>query len=210
MLTSGEGGFLLTRRKEIHERALLFGHYNDRAKSEISDPALHRYALTGLGLKYRATTLSAAILSHQLDRAQEIERRRSAIYARFAAAVDDNPVLANIRPSYPFDPGLYVFPFLARDEQVKTKLLQDCERAGCTFFDAPGSTRPLFDQPLFEDGARSLGLSRDGARAITYDPSDFPRATDFFTRIIKLPLWGYEGDEADVEQCLQILRKFRA
>jgi perosamine synthetase len=209
VLTSGEGGFLLTRRKDIYERALLFGHYNDRAKSEISDPALRRYALTGLGLKYRATTLSAAILSHQVDRAPEIERRRSAIYARFAAAVDDNPLLANIRPAYEFDPGLYVFPFLARDEQVKNRLLQDSERAGCTFFDAPGSTRPLFDQPLFEDGARSVGLSRDRAQSIALHASSFPRAIEFFARIVKLPLWGYEGDETDVEQCLQILRKFR-
>lgn len=209
VLTSGEGGFLLTRRKEIVERALLFAHYNDRAKAEISDPALRRYALTGLGLKYRATTLSAAILRHQIERASEIERRRRAIYDRFAMAVEANPALSNIRPSYEFDPGLYVFPFLARNEQVKSKLLQESAHAGCSFFDAPGSTRPLFDQPLFADGARSLGLERQQVESPLQNAAAFPGAVSFFARMVKLPLWGYDGDEEDVEQCLQILQQFR-
>jgi Predicted pyridoxal phosphate-dependent enzyme apparently involved in regulation of cell wall biogenesis len=212
VLTSGEGGFLITRDRNLYERSILFGHYNERSKNEISDPDLRRYALTGLGLKYRATTLSAAILSHQLDRAGDIEKRRGRNYRRFVDAVAENPLLANIEPGYPFDPGLYVFPFLARDNATRERLLAWSASCGNPYFDAPGSTRPLFDQPLFQDSAASLGMNHGSSSAAVAHASPtsagYPNAIDFFSRVAKLPLWGYPGDDEDVELCTKALATF--
>ncbi|MFD6072674.1 DegT/DnrJ/EryC1/StrS family aminotransferase, partial [Amycolatopsis lurida] len=68
-LSAGEGGFVLTNSDEVYYRILMHGHYNKRCKSEIppSHP-LHRYAVTGMGLKFRIHPLAAAIALDQLER----------------------------------------------------------------------------------------------------------------------------------------------
>lgn len=210
-LTSGEGGFLLTDKRAIYERAILFAHYNERAKAQIECEALKPYALTGLGLKYRATTLSAAILINQLGKMRDIEQRRRKIYARFQQAVTQNPRLFNIAPPYIWESGLYVFPFLAKDREVRDRFLTFADARGCNYFDAPGSTKPLFDEPMFADGGAAAGrqtLPMSMRAAPTDSTEDFPGAVRFHDRIVKCPMWGYDGDETDVTMCETILKEF--
>jgi dTDP-4-amino-4,6-dideoxygalactose transaminase len=209
-LTSGEGGFLLTKKRDIYEKAILFGHYNDRCKSELTNPTLRAYALTGLGLKYRATTLSVAVLRNQLRKFDEIEQRRRDNYARLFEAVASHPHFVNIVPSYDHAAGLYVFPFIAKTAAIRDAFLAECESAGCFDFDAPGSTKPLWDEPLFED--MGVGAGRVPFQGAQRPPSStYPgvsAASDFYARVVKAPLWGYAGDEDDVAQCVERLQSF--
>jgi dTDP-4-amino-4,6-dideoxygalactose transaminase len=208
-LTSGEGGFLLTNDRRTYERAILFGHYNDRARAEVREASLQRYALTGLGLKYRATTLAAAILINQLGKAQEIEDRRRQNYECFFDAVARHGRLQNLVPPYEHEAGLYVFPFLAEDEVTRHRLLEWTASQGCADFDAPGSTRPLFNEPLFRSPGGRFDIE------VSFEPrtddlrADFPEAIDFFSRMVKVPLWGYQGDEQDVSMVVKLLHEFR-
>lgn len=79
-LSAGEGGFLLTNDDELYHRALLHGHYNKRCRTEIpADHPLHRYATTGMGLKFRIHPLAAAIALDQLGRLDEYLSGRATI-----------------------------------------------------------------------------------------------------------------------------------
>ena len=85
-LAIGEGGFLITRDKNIYERAVAFGHYErtggwgDRSLNiSITDPELRRFTGTPLGgFKYRMHQMSSAVgrvqLKHYPERMKEIQR----------------------------------------------------------------------------------------------------------------------------------------
>ncbi len=76
-IAAGEGGMLVTSRREVYERAILLGHFGRRAKDEITDPQLRPFVSTGFGHKYRMHPLAAGVALAQLGRVDElIERRR--------------------------------------------------------------------------------------------------------------------------------------
>lgn len=208
-ITSGEGGFLLTDDRNTYERCLLLAHYNERCQRELTDAKLRQYALTGLGLKYRAHPLAVAILADQLERIAALISHRTKNFNQLARVVDDSPHFNNISPEYPHAPGLYVFPFLARDTETRVRFMDYCGKRNVTSFDVPESTRPLSNEPLFLDCGHGV-RNRDKAvtQGIGSAPRRYPGADRFHSLIVKLPLWGHPGDHAEVEAAIDVVTKF--
>lgn len=77
ILAAGEGGVLVTDNREFFERALALGHYERIAKLPGDSPYL-KYALTGMGYKYRVHPLGIAIANSGLD---ELDERNAIRYA---------------------------------------------------------------------------------------------------------------------------------
>lgn len=71
---AGEGGMLVTRDREIWEKALRLGHYERLI--DLPTPN-RRFAATGFGLKTRMSPLSAALARVQLRHLDERNRRRN-------------------------------------------------------------------------------------------------------------------------------------
>lgn len=200
-LTSGEGGFLITREKSIFERSLSVAHYNKRLYNEVSNELLKKVALTGLGLKYRGHTLAAAILRDQLGKAQKIKQKRTEIYNKFKYAVEKSKLFTNILPDYKWTPGLYVFPFLCKDG--REEFLEKSHKEGYFMFDAPGSTKPLYNEPLFNSGVdvyhKLKGKNLD---------RQFKTADQFHSQILKLPLIGFTVEEqATLEKYIEYIKQ---
>ena len=209
-ITTGEGGVLVTGNNRYRELALLFGHYNKRCQQEIDPNAeYYPYAFTGMGLKHRITTLGAAVGVHQLGIAGDIERRRRATLARYISGLDSNPVIAPaVVPDTDGQHGLYVLGLrfnpanasVSRDEFVAL-----CQAEGAAEVDAPGSTRDISCEPLF--------ARRDPFAPWTPSTppaTDLPGAAAFADTFIKIPLWGYDGDEPLVAGYLETLYKVSA
>ncbi len=209
-ITTGEGGVLVTGNDRYRELALLFGHYNKRCQTEIDPTAeYYPYAYTGMGLKHRITTLGAAIGVHQLGHAADIERRRRAILTRYTAGLADNPVIAPaVVPETDGHHGLYALGLRYSPENAsvsRDEFVALCQAEGATEVDAPGSTRDISSEPLF--------ARRDPfAPWVPSTPptTDMPGVTAFADTFIKLPLWGYEGDEPLVAGYLDALVKVSA
>ncbi len=209
-ITTGEGGVLVTANDRYRELALLFGHYNKRCQKEINPGAeYYPYAFTGMGLKHRITTLGAAIGVHQLDHAVDIETRRRAILARYAAGLADNPVITPaIVSKADGKHGLYVLGLRFRHENAsasRDEFVAFCQAEGATEVDAPGSTRDISTEPLF--------ARRDPfAPWVPSTPrtTELPGVAAFADTFIKIPLWGYEGDEPLVAGYLDVLTKVSA
>lgn len=209
-ITTGEGGVLVTGNDRYRELALLFGHYNKRCQNEIAPSAeYYPYAFTGMGLKHRITTLGAAIGVHQLGRAGEIEARRRTILARYTAGLADNPVISPALVSESDGQhGLYVLGLRFRPENATVSrdgFVALCQAEGAVEVDAPGSTRDISAEPLF--------ARRDPfAPWIPSTPpaTVLPGVNAFATTFIKIPLWGYAGDEPLVAGYLEALRKVSA
>lgn len=215
-ITTGEGGVLVTADDRYRELALLFGHYNKRCQTEIDPAAEHYpYAFTGMGLKHRITTLGAAIGVHQLAHAADIETRRRAVLSRYVTALTGNPVVTPaVQPDSDASHGLYVLGLrfhpegatVSRDEFVTL-----CHAEGAIELDAPGSTRDISTEPLFarrdpHDPWRLTTPPLAGAPGVSHHPG----VAAFARTFLKLPLWGYPGDEACVAGYLDTLDKVSA
>ena len=207
-VTTGEGGVLVTRHDRLRELALLYGHYNKRSKAEISpDAPYYPYADTGMGLKHRITTLGAAIGVHQLARSADIEARRRAALDRIAKGLAGNPVISPVTvPAENGQHGLYVvgLRFCPRNATVtRDEFAALCVAEGATEVDVPGSTRDISREPLFARRDANADWDHPAVPA----PSPMPGAADFQSRFIKLPAWGYEGDNILTEAYLAALSK---
>lgn len=198
-ITSGEGGVLVTGRRDLHDAAILFGHYNKRSFKELApDNPDRRFALTGWGLKYRMHTLSAALGIQQLAQADDIEARRRRNLALFKDALAGSPVVHVVdRPEEGAEHGLYVLG-LRYDETAarvpREQFVADFIAQGGRELDVPGSTKDISGEPLFR---RATGGSA-GPR--------MPGTDRFGAAFMKLPLWGYPGDERIVEVYARSLR----
>jgi perosamine synthetase len=207
-ITTGEGGILVTRHDRYRELALLFGHYNRRSRAEI-DPTAEYYlfAFTGMGIKYRMTTVGAAIGLHQLGRAADIERRRRATLARFRAALADNPVVRPlIVPDHLGRHGLYILGLRFQPEGAtvsRDEFVARCQADGATAIDAPPGTRDLSPEPLFARRDRNA----DWRAAVRLPAVPLPGVTWIENRFIRVPLWGYENDDALVEGYLAVIAR---
>lgn len=207
VITTGEGGVLVTADTRYRELALLYGHYNKRCLNEIDrDAEYYSFAFTGMGLKHRMTTLGAAIGLHQLERADDIEARRRAILARYSTALAHNPVITPAIIPEPYgEHGLYVLGLrfhpkntsVTRDEFVRL-----CHAEGATEVDVPRSTRDISSQPIFTRRDPFAPWSPS-----TPQPGELPGVVEFSDTFVKLPLWGYDGDEQLVEGYLAVLAK---
>lgn len=207
-LTSGEGGYLITSDRGLYERCLLFAHYNERCHTELTSATLREYALTGMGLKYRAHPLAVAILNDQLERIDSLVAKRLRTFERLSDAVGANRALANIKPEYDHFPGLYVFPFLLRDPGLRDEFMRHCATLGNMSFDVPGSTKPLEAEPMFIDKGERIRRRATGVERKT--AVHLPGAALFHSRIVKLPLWGHDGDELEIVAAIDAINQFRS
>jgi len=78
-LPSGEGGLVVTSRRDLYERMLFFGHLNRAGVAEeLSDRELRSLAPTNSGIKFRAhpwAMAAALVLMESLDERNEKRRR---------------------------------------------------------------------------------------------------------------------------------------
>jgi len=77
---AGEGGILVTNHCEYYERAILTGHYRDRAKSDVVSSTYQGFQSTGFGLKLRMSPFNAIVALHSLENFPKIlEGRRQCL-----------------------------------------------------------------------------------------------------------------------------------
>jgi perosamine synthetase len=210
-ITSGEGGMFTTANPRLRDLAVLYGHYHKRAQRELHpDREYAPFALTGMGLKQRTHTPSAAIGVHQLQRADDIERRRRAVLEQLQNALSGNPVLTPIVvPTDAGQHGLYVAGLHFHPDNAtvsRDDFVQLCTAEGATEVDAPGSTGNISGQPLFArtDPHRPWRVDAE------HPSLNLPGVTTFERTFLKIPLWGYPGDEEIIDGYLATLTKVSA
>ncbi|GLY99801.1 aminotransferase class I/II-fold pyridoxal phosphate-dependent enzyme [Actinoplanes sp. NBRC 103695] len=206
-ITTGEGGVLTMREQKYHDLALLFGHYNKRCQHEIPPEAdYYPFAFTGMGLKHRMHPLAAAIGVQQLHRAGEIEQRRRTILERVTDRLAGNPVITTATvPADTGQHGLYVIGLRFQPGNAtvnRGEFVKLCLAEGAHEVDVPGSTHDISTEPLFARTDPHAPYQPIAARA-----TDLPGVRDFQDTFIKIPIWGYPGDEEVVDGYLATLTK---
>lgn len=208
-LSAGEGGFVLTADDEIYYRVLLHGQYNKRCRSELPhNHQLYRYAVTGMGLKFRIHPLAAAIALDQLGRLDSYLEGRRAIAAHLCEQLTDLPGIIvptlpeGVRSSWYGLPLGYVANELGG--LPVDRFYKALRAEGCHEVDRPGSTCPINLLPLFQEPDPLFPLYNG---KIEYKTGDFPNAEAIHHGTIKMPVWHHENDIPLVNSYIEAFRK---
>lgn len=194
IITTGEGGMVLTNRADFYEkllRARSHGITRDNALMLKPDEGPWYYEQVEIGYNYRMTDLQAALGSSQLKRIDEFVAKRRALAARYDRLLEKMPV---IRP-YQAKEGssawhLYVI-------QLDTDKIQHTRREAFEQLREKGigvnvHYIPVHLQPYY----RQLGFKEE----------DYPVAEQYYSRAITLPLYAAMS-EAQQDEVVAALRE---
>jgi perosamine synthetase len=197
-LSAGEGGFVLTNNDETYYRVLLHGHYNKRCMTEIPPGhPLHRFAVTGMGLKFRIHPLAAAIALVQLLDLDDYLVGRAEIAQVLGDELSDLEGISVLQLADDVRSAWYGYPVVYDPDELGDlpieRFYEALHAEGLVEVDRPGSTCPLNLLPLFQD-PRPLFPHHTNANQIRYEPGQFPVAEQLHARTLKLPVWHREQD----------------
>ncbi len=194
-VSGGEGGIMTTDNAEYYYKALLLGHYNKRCRQEIpKDHPLAKFAVTGMGLKYRAHPLAISIAYEILKKLKNYLSVKDT-YAKMMMDELNSNILK--KPEYPkgVQPSWYSLIFQYNQTVVGGKSVTEFYEAikaeGLTEVDRPTSTAPLNLLPLFQTPEE---LFPEYKGVFSYKKGDFPKAEMFYDHAIKLPVWAKKED----------------
>ncbi len=211
-VSGGEGGILATDNDEFYYRTLLLGHYNKRCKQEIPpNHPFYKYAVTGMGLKYRAHPLAIRIayeVFKELDKYSEIKR----FFAKRMIKELKNLPGISLPPAYftpDIEPSWYAFLFQYEKEKLENlsveKFFEALKAEGLNEVDRSGSTCPLNLLSLFQTPAELFPIYRK--HPFSYKTGDFPKAEKFYQNAVKLPVWAFKKDLKFVKLYIKGIKK---
>lgn len=190
IITTGEGGMLLTDDGELYERLVrLRSHGITR---EVQQDGPWSYAQVDLGFNYRMTDLQAALGASQMTSLPAFLARRRALAARYDRLLAPLPlVLPWQHPDTLSSWHLYVVrPDTARTSVDRAALYAGLRERG---IHAQVHYSPVHTQPWY--------------RALGFKPGDFPQAERYYAGALSLPMYPAltDADQERVVTALQAL-----
>jgi len=183
IITSGEGGMVLTNRPQLAERLQrLRSHGMTRDPQQISEPSHGPwyYQQIELGFNYRITDLQAALGLSQLARLDDFIARRCALVARYDRLLAYLPLtLPSAQEEAESSWHLYVVRL--QTERISLTHRQVFEGLRAAGIGVNLHYIPVHLQPYYRD----LG----------FEEGDFPEAERYYAEAISLPLYPLLSDE---------------
>ncbi|WP_160321776.1 aminotransferase class V-fold PLP-dependent enzyme [Bradyrhizobium pachyrhizi] len=208
-VTGGEGGILVTDDETLFERALMLGHYNKRAKQQLSVTSRYRdFATTGLGLKLRAHPIAIAIADEQFSHLRDWTSRRQTVANQFIAALQPYSFI-HLPNTAGTQPAWYAFVFhydQGRAHVPIDRFVRALHAEGLVEVDQPSSTGLTAGYPLFTRTPEVLPRLYDSPMLLNASEPQ-PNAARFFQTAIKLPVWLFDDEMHWVSSYIAGLRK---
>lgn len=185
IVTSGEGGMILTNRRDLYERLLRLrshGITRDPQQMDGTPDGPWSYQQVELGYNYRITDIQAALGASQLERLEQFVTRRNDLARRYQQLLAGLPLAL---PACAADRSsawhLYVvrvLPDAGRDRGAVFAALRERD-IGVNVHYIPVHTQPYY---------RRLG----------FRPGDYPEAERYYGEAISLPIYfGLSDAEQD-------------
>lgn len=192
ILTTGEGGMLLTNNTGLYEKLIQL-----RSHGITRDPRLMQgpsdgpwyYQQIDLGFNYRMTDLQAALGASQIQRLPAFLVRRRALAARYTQRLAHLPLLPPKQHADTLSAWhLYVIQVDPTRTQISRKVLYEGLRERSIFSQV--HYIPVHTQPWY----RNLG----------FKSGDYPEAEAYYSRALSLPIY-YELSDANQDRVIQAL-----
>ena len=194
IITTGEGGMVLTNDAALYEQLCLYRSHgitrDPKHMTKESDGDWY-YQQVALGFNYRMTDIQAALGASQMDRLDEFVARRRALAARYDELLRDLPlrtpfVLKEAQPSW----HLYIVRIdFDRVRKTKQQIFAEMREKGVAL---NLHYIPVHTQPYYE--------------ALGFHAEDCPAAVEYYREALTLPLYPCMTD-AEQEMVAQALRE---
>ncbi len=183
-IMSGEGGAILVNDPRFAARAEILREKGTN-RSAFFRGEVDKYTWVDVGSSYLASEIVAAFLWAQLEAAEEITRRRVAMWNRYHAALEGAERRGLVRrpvvPSH-CQHNAHIYYVLLPDLDRRTRFIEGLREAG---IHSVFHFVPLHSAPAADRYARASG--------------DLPVTEDAANRLARLPLWiGLEEHQDDV------------
>lgn len=177
IVTTGEGGMVLTNRQDLYERLLLLrSHGITREPGKMTEPAHGPwyYQQIELGFNYRMTDIQAALGASQMRRLNEFVEKRQSLAQRYDLLLAGLPVITPVRYRDAYSAfHLYVIRLqLQRLRKSHAEVFAELRSRGIgvNLHYIPVHTQPYYAQLGFRKG-------------------DFPEAERYYSEALSLPLY---------------------
>jgi UDP-4-amino-4,6-dideoxy-N-acetyl-beta-L-altrosamine transaminase len=193
IMTTGEGGMVLTNRADLYEKLVRLRSHGITRKAELLQEPSHGpwyYEQLELGHHYRMTDIQAALGASQLKRLDRMVARRREIARSYDKALGDLPLtLPWQHPSTNSSWHLYVIRLqLERIRKTHREVFEGLRAAG---IGVNLHYIPVHFQPYY----RELG----------FKAGDYPAAERYYGEAISLPMFSKLTD-AELEMVTQAVR----
>ncbi len=186
IITTGEGGMILTRQPDLSEKIRLLrshGITHDQKLMDTESPGAWYYQQVDLGYNYRITDIQAALGESQLKRIDEFVNRRQVIAKRYDEAFKNLPISTPIQtPENLSAFHLYVIRIKSSESRKnRSQVFDELKRNGIY----PNVHYiPIHLQPYYA----KMG----------FKPGDFPMAEKYYQEALSLPMYyGLKDSEQD-------------
>ena len=193
IITTGEGGMVLTNRKDLYEKLRLYrshGITRDLGKMTRESDGAWYYQQIELGCNYRMTDIQAALGSSQMTRLDTFVARRRELAARYDELLRDLPlitpyVMEGANPSWHIYVVRVLFDQICKTKQQIFEEMKEREIVLNLHY------IPVHRQPYYEE----LGF-RQG---------DFPESEKYYEEAFTLPLY-YDITNDEQNRIVEALR----
>jgi dTDP-4-amino-4,6-dideoxygalactose transaminase len=204
-ITDGEAGVLATDNTDYYVRAVMLGHFNQRANQEVpKDHPWRKFCLTGLGLNLRARPLAIAMADQQLDWMSLWMSHREEYSALLSERIGSIPFLRvpKVKDAAQDRHAWYAFMIqfdtskaprgVTRDQFVATLKTHGLKEVVIHNLIGLLNNLPIFRQT-------HEAIPRYGDKPWHTPQTSFEVAQTFFDNAIKLPVWTIASDRPIVE-----------
>jgi UDP-4-amino-4,6-dideoxy-N-acetyl-beta-L-altrosamine transaminase len=183
IITTGEGGMVLTNRPDLYEKLILLRSHgitrDSREMANESEGAWY-YEQIGLGFNYRITDIQAALGISQMDRCDEFIARRRVLAGRYDQLLAPLPLILPFQAHGSFSAWhLYVVQIdSTRTSKTRREVFDHLRAAG---IGVNVHYIPVHRQPFY----RRLG----------FKAGDFPEAERYYQNALSIPMFPAMSDE---------------
>jgi UDP-4-amino-4,6-dideoxy-N-acetyl-beta-L-altrosamine transaminase len=194
IITTGEGGMVLTNREDLYEKLIRLRSHGITRNPDLMQGESHGawyYQQLELGFNYRMTDIQAALGASQMQRLEEFIARRRFLAQRYNYLLKDLPItLPYQHPATESSWHLYVIR-LHLDKIYKThrQVFEELRQVG---IGVNLHYIPVHTQPYYQN----LGFKWE----------DFPKSETYYADAISIPLY-YGLSEEDLNRVADNLRE---
>ena len=189
-LHCGEGGGLVVRDEKYARRAEIIREKGTN-RSAFLRGEVDKYSWVDIGSSYLPSELNAAFLQPQLQMAEEVTRKRKALWDRYHQQLKGVERVGIRRPVVPdgADHNGHIYYLICRDGKQRTRLIQYLADTG---IQATFHYQALHNSPYYQQH---------------HNGGNLPNAEHFTESLVRLPLY-YDLRKDEVDRVCEAVRAF--
>lgn len=182
VITSGEGGMIVTDNKEDYQKMLIF---RDQGKDLFSKQNIV------LGNSWRMSEFQAVVGFHQLKNLKKFVKRRNEIIEKYTKAFKHYNQITIYSGSKEMVPSGYKFIIQLPTSEICQKIKKELEKKYNIYVGGGVYDIPIHQQPVFKS---------------MFSKNKYPKADQFCATHLCLPIWSSMGNR-EVEYVIKSLKK---